>query len=72
MNETDWIVSGGLYCPKCGSNMVRMINGQCLQCYKATVMEREKKAEDRSMRRFYYRRLREGTISLREMRENRL
>lgn len=66
-----WDKAAGLNCPNCGNETLRIFDGLCFQCYQVKVLENEKRVEDKSMRRLYSRRLREGTMSLREMRENR-
>lgn len=69
--DDNWERAAGLNCPKCENEMLRIFDGLCPQCYRIKVLENEKRDEDKSMKRLYSRRLREGTVSLGEMRENR-
>jgi len=70
--EEDWDKTAGVICPDCKQETVRLIDGMCPQCHNEKVAEREGKEEEKSERRYYGRRLREGTISLAQMREGRL
>ena len=72
LNEVDWDKLGGVTCPSCNRETVRIINGVCLQCHRDRVAEREKKKEDKAERRYYKEQLRKGTISLAQMKEGRL
>jgi len=72
MNQDDWDQTNGIICPNCGQEALRMIDGICLQCYRNKVAEREKRKEDKAERRYYKEQLRNGTISLAQMREGRL
>lgn len=68
----EWNRAGGVICPECGEETLRILYGTCLQCYNEKVSESERKLEDRSERRYFRRKLNEGTISLRQLREGRL
>jgi hypothetical protein len=70
--EADWLATGGIICKTCGAEVVRLIEGECPQCYKARVAEKEKVEEDRSMRRYFRRALNKGTLSLADLRDGRL
>lgn len=72
MSIKEWNGAGGVLCPECGEETLRIIDGTCVQCYNRKVAERERKLEDKRERRYYKDALREGTISLRQMREGRL
>ena len=72
LTKVDWDNTGGVTCPSCGQEALRMIDGICLQCYRNKVAEREKREEDKAERRYYKEQLRKGTISLAQMREGRL
>lgn len=69
---SEWEDAAGPICPKCGNETQRMVNGQCIICYKTMVAKKEEEQEERSMRRYYTRALQKGTVSLQQMRENRL
>jgi len=70
--KVNWDKTGGVICPSCNRETVRMIDGVCLQCHREKVAEREKRKEDKAERRYYKEQLRKGTISLAQMREGRL
>lgn len=65
----DWERAGGINCPKCHQEVVRIINGLCPQCHHAREKADAEQVEDKTMRRYYKRGLRRGTISLGQMRE---
>lgn len=68
-DRKDWERAGGVVCPRCSKETVRLIGGLCPRCWLEKESKRIEKQEDKTMRRHYKRRLREGTISLPEMRE---
>lgn len=68
----DWDRLGGVYCSQCRAETLRIIDGLCPECWWKAEVERVEKLEDKTMRRYYRRRLQEGTISLSQMREGRL
>jgi hypothetical protein len=72
MNEEAWEAAGGLFCPKCGQETVRILDGLCLDCYMEKNAEREQKQADKAEKRYYKKKLAEGTISLSQLREGRL
>ncbi len=49
-----------------------MVEGVCFSCYSHKIMKKEENMEDHAMKDYYRRALREGTVSLVEMREGRL
>jgi len=68
----DWESSGGIYCRSCGAEVVRLVEGRCPQCHHAMTALREEKVANRVERRYLARRLREGDLSLQDLREGRL
>lgn len=70
--QRDWKVAGGLFCKQCKQETVRIFSGLCLSCHREAIATREKQQEDRAERRYYRRRLSEGTIALARLREGRL
>lgn len=62
---SDWDDAQGPICPECGQEVFRMINNICYPCY-------DKREADKSMRRYYRRRLMEGTIRLAALKEEQL
>ena len=72
MTFDDWRKTGGIYCPKCGREVVRLINGVCPWCYRNIEKKRIDEQEDKAMKRYYRSKLRDGTISLAQMRDGRL
>lgn len=65
----DWEKTGGVYCPKCHQEVVRIINGLCPQCHYAKEKVETEQREEKTMRRYYKRGLKRGMISLGQMRE---
>lgn len=72
LTKEDWDETAGVICPDCKQETFRLIDGVCLQCHNEKVAKQEGEEEERSERRYYSRRLREGTISLSQMKEGRL
>ena len=69
LTSEDWDLCGGQYCLGCGAEVVRLIDGKCPQCYQALTAIREAKFADRVERRYVMRRIQEGTISRRDLRD---
>lgn len=65
----EWEKSGGVYCPNCGQETVRLFHNLCPQCLKEKEAEETAAAEDKSMKRYYKREMTKGTISISTMRE---
>jgi predicted amidophosphoribosyltransferase len=55
--EEEWAKSGGLFCPQCGDEVVRLIDGICRQCFLKQEAEQAAHIEDRAQRRYYQRML---------------
>lgn len=72
MELQDWERAGGIFCNRCHKETVRVFNGLCLNCYRDDVAKLEQNQEDRAEKRYYQRKLTEGTISLAQLREGRL
>ena len=71
-SNDSWEAAGGLFCRQCGQETVRIFDGLCLTCHYAAIAKREQQQEERSEKRYYQRKLSEGTISLAQLREGRL
>ncbi|GAI19092.1 unnamed protein product, partial [marine sediment metagenome] len=56
----------------CGNESLRIVDGMCPSCRFEAEAKREEKKGDARMRRYYRRRLREGRITLAQLREGRL
>jgi len=56
-------------CQECSRETLQIINGLCPQCSRAKEMDRVEKQEDNTMRRYYSRKLSEGTLDLHRMKE---
>lgn len=69
LTQTDWDRAKGVICQGCGSETLQIINGLCPQCSKAKEMNRVEEQETNTMRRYYARKLSEGTLDLQRMRE---
>ena len=72
LTKVDWNKAGGVVCPNCGQETLRIVDGVCLQCYRDGVAEREGVREDEAERHYYKEQLKKGTISLAQMKEGRL
>jgi len=72
MSINEWNDAGGVVCPECGGETLRLVDGVCLGCYNRKVAERERKLEDKRERRYYKDALKRGAISLRQMKAGRL
>jgi len=59
----------GVICLECHQEAFQIVNGVCARCYKKKVGETEEVLEDRAERRYLRDRLREGTISLDQLRD---
>jgi len=72
ISKQAWDAAGGVFCQHCGQETVRMFDGLCPNCHYDAIAKREDKHEQRAERRYYQRKLSEGTISLAQLREGRL
>jgi len=68
-HELEWESAQGVICPACERETLRIIDGICPQCANAKEFKRIEEQEDIAMRKYYTRKLREGTIDLGRMRE---
>ncbi len=70
MDNEEWEKSKGVVCKNCNKESFQIIDGLCYRCseYKSTkeVMD----IETVSMRRYYKREFKRGTVILSRMREN--
>ena len=77
MPETDWDKAGGVSCQNCGQETLRLLplpDGRrgCPSCaYKLALQSAEREGEQQQWRRAK-RLLREGVLSLRDLRESRI
>ena len=69
LNQTNWDRAKGVICPGCGRETLQVINGLCPQCTNAEEAERVEEQENNTMRRYYSRRITEGTLDLHRMKE---
>lgn len=69
ITHNDWESAKGVICQDCGRETLQIINGLCRQCAKAKEANRVEEQETNSMRRYYARKLRGGTLDLHRMRE---
>ena len=67
--DSDWEKAAGPVCPRCGRERFRFIEGICFQCAEAKDGEDIDKLGIKAMKRYYTRKLREGTITLTQMRK---
>jgi NMD protein affecting ribosome stability and mRNA decay len=68
-NTEDWERAGGVYCPGCGQETVRLLNGLCPTCAREAAEETDAQIEDRAMRNYYRNEIRKGNINLSRMRQ---
>lgn len=71
MTTRDWDNAAGVECPNCHRETLRTINGVCPRCAHQVEAERVENQEVETMRRHYAQELRNGTISLSKMKQNR-
>jgi len=72
LTRDDFDKATGVICPTCKQETMRIIDGRCPRCNDLIKKEEAERMEAKSMRRYYRRALNEGTISLQQMKENRL
>jgi len=72
LSQRDWDRAEGVACPKCGGEALRLADGMCNSCWNVADAVTVDEMEDKSMRAYYSRELRKGTISVTQMREGRL
>lgn len=68
-NIEDWERAVGVQCNQCKSETLRLIEGLCPECWARKQSEAEKRLGDKNLRRYYQRKLREGKITLAQMRQ---
>jgi len=71
-SNDSWEAAGGLFCRQCRQETVRIFDGLCLTCHYAAIAEREQQQGEKAEKRYYQRKLSEGTMSLAQLREGRL
>lgn len=64
----NWERAAGVICPQCGQEAFQIVYGVCARCHKKKEGETEDKLADKAERRYFKGRLREGTISLDQLR----
>jgi hypothetical protein len=72
MTKRDWDRAGGITCASCGRETVNILGGLCPCCHREVIAKREQQQEYKAERRYFQRRLTEGTISLTQLKEGRL
>jgi len=60
MNQKDWEAAGGEICPSCGKEVVRILDGMCLQCWERKNAEEVRAMEYMEMALTYDPRKRRG------------
>lgn len=69
LTKREWDKAKGVTCQGCGRETLQSINGLCPQCANSKEAERVEEQEKNSMRRYYSRKLSEGTLDLHRMKE---
>ena len=64
----NWEQAVGVVCSKCGQEAFQVVAGVCTRCHKAKIGQSEDKLADIMERRYYQDKLRQGTISMEQLR----
>ena len=67
----DWEKAQPPSCPECGEEAFQIINNRCRHCHLAMLARREERMEDLAERRRVKYLLREGAVSLQDLRAGR-
>jgi len=67
----EWEKAQGPPCPQCGQESFIFVNGRCRHCHQAMIARREERLEARTERRHVKRLLREGEVSVQDLRAGR-
>ena len=70
--QENWEKSRGVLCSECRNETLQIVDGLCPECYNQKANDFQTKVENDIMKRYYKRGLRNGTVTLRQMREGRL
>lgn len=66
---TEWEKAGGVFCPACREETVRILRGVCPSCFKKLDAERIEKLAVQSKKRYYWGELQAGRITLSQMKK---
>jgi len=69
LTHSDWERAKGIICQVCGRETLQSFNGLCPQCANAKEAGRVEGQENGAMRRYYSRKISEGTLDLHRMKE---
>ena len=69
---TQWAKSVGVPCSRCKEPSLRLLDGLCISCYTQNAVKAQETLEKKATKGYYSRMLREGRITLTEMREGQL
>lgn len=72
ITQVDWDISKGKPCSVCGRLSFRLPDGMCMECYGNIQVEAAEQAGEKSERRYFKRLVRQGTISISELRDGRV
>lgn len=65
----DWERAAGVICSHCTNDTLQLINDLCPKCHHEKEAMRMERVEESTMRHYYKKEIRQGTISLARMRE---
>ena len=68
----DFNACGGVFCPKCQVETLRILNGYCPGCNRARENEIEDRKGRKALKRYFVRKFNRGEVTLAEMRAGRL
>ena len=68
----DWEKAEGCLCTGCGQETMRIVDQLCPSCWQEKRSKDEERGAKKAEKRYYMKGLREGTISLADLREGRL
>lgn len=71
-DQENWEKSRGVLCSECHNETLQIVDGLCRRCYEQKAADYQTRVENEIMKRYFSRGLRNGTVTLRQMREGRL
>jgi len=71
MAISDWEKVGGVFCSRCNSETLRLIDGLCPQCQHALEMRKEEEEGKQREKRALIMAFNQGRINLRQLKEGR-
>lgn len=72
MTDEDWDRAAGVECRHCHREVHQLVDGLCLPCVNNKALKTTEELERKTMKAYYTRALREGRVTLTEMRKGKL